>query len=153
MKSKKTIVLGIGNPILSDDGVGIRVAQEIKRKVPDAEVRELSVSGLAILDEIEGYDRLIIIDSMKTGKNPPGTLSKLKMEDLKYAMHLSSYHSVNFPTAMSLGKKFYSNIPGQIEIYAIEIRENTVFGEKCTPEIENAIGNITEQIVREQFNA
>jgi len=69
----KTIVLGVGNPILSDDGVGIHVSQQIKQRIkdPNVIVEEALTGGMNLLDLILGYDKAIIIDAVKTngGRN------------------------------------------------------------------------------------
>lgn len=61
----KTVILGLGNPILTDDAIGIRIAQKLKEKKPKLEVIETSEAGMALLDLITGYDKFIIIDSMR----------------------------------------------------------------------------------------
>ena len=152
-KKLNTLILGIGNTILSDDGVGIKVAEEIKKTVDNVDIKSLSISGLAILSEIDGYEKVIIIDSMKTGKSPPGSVIKLSLDDLSYAVNLSCYHNVNLPTALEIGKRYCKGTPKDIEIYAIEVKDNVTFSERCTPEIERAIPEIAKKILREQFNA
>ena len=67
-----TLILGIGNLILTDDGVGIKIAQRLKEERPELEVVETGEAGLTLLDLITGYDRLIIIDSIKTEQGNRG---------------------------------------------------------------------------------
>ena len=64
----KTLVLGLGNPILSDDGVGLRVARAVESQLSQQEitVMETSMGGLSLLDLLTGYDRAIIIDAIQT---------------------------------------------------------------------------------------
>jgi hydrogenase maturation protease len=83
----KTLVLGLGNPILSDDAVGIRIAEGLKLKASVQDVVETSEAGVALLDYAVGYDKLVIIDSIMTDKGKPGELYKLGLEDLKPAMN------------------------------------------------------------------
>ncbi len=66
-----TIVLGIGNPILKDDSVGIKIARRLKDRVPGLEVVETAEVGLTLFDYAVNHDRLIIIDSIKAGKRRP----------------------------------------------------------------------------------
>ncbi|MBE3050465.1 hydrogenase maturation protease, partial [Candidatus Bathyarchaeota archaeon] len=67
------LVLGVGNPILSDDGVGIHVARELKkREMPGVDVEELAASGLELLDVVRGYDKVVIIDAIQTTNGRPG---------------------------------------------------------------------------------
>jgi len=145
----KTLIIGIGNPILSDDAVGIRIAQYLKECYPQLNVVETSEYGISMLDYISDYDRLIIIDSIKTGRQPT-EVYKLTLEDLKPASHYSTSHSVDIATAFNLGQKLGYQIPGHIGIYAIEIVDNTTFAESCTPAIAASIPAIAAEIVKEE---
>lgn len=145
----KTLVLGIGNPILSDDSVGMRVAMELKSRPGKGyfDVKWASIEGLSTLDEIAGYERLILIDSIKTGKGKPGDVYKLSLRDLNFASHLSSSHGVDFATAVELGKRVGYKIPEIIDIYAIEVEDNTTFSEECTEKVKMRIPEIVDKII------
>jgi hydrogenase maturation protease len=145
----KTLILGVGNPILTDDSVGICVANEIEKlSLPDIEVIKTSLAGISLLDYIGEYERLIIIDSIKTEKETPGTLYKLNLEDIETSSTLSYSHGVNIRTAIELGRKLGYKIPQIIEIYAIEIEDNTTFGEECTPGVKSKIPGIVDEITK-----
>ncbi len=147
----KTLVLGLGNPILSDDAVGIRIAEGLKGKTAaNNDVIGTSEAGIALLDYVVGYDRLVIIDSVMTKGGKAGELYKLELEDLKPGMSLSSSHGVDIATAFTLGEKLGYPVPRQVTIYAVEIDDNTTFGEKCTQKVEERIPFIARQIVEEE---
>ena len=146
----KTLILGYGNPILTDDGVGIRIAQKIKEENPYLEVIETSGAGIALIDHVAGYDKLVIIDSIKTEQGKTGELYKLELEDLKPTAHFSSSHGIDIATAFKLGESLGYKMPKHISLYAVEIRDNTTFGEECTEEIEKRIPLITKQIIEEE---
>lgn len=146
----KTLILGIGNPILTDDRVGLEIARKLKGKKPEIEVIETSEAGIAILDHISGFDKLIIIDSIKTEGGKPGQLYKLKVEDLKPDMDFSSSHGIDIATALELGQKLGYSIPEHISIYGIEIKDNLTFGEECTEEIKKEIPVIIKKIIAEE---
>jgi hydrogenase maturation protease len=143
-----TLILGIGNPILTDDGIGIKIAQKLKEENSALKVIETSEAGLSLLDLVDGYDKLIIIDSIKTGKGKPGELYKLELEDLKPAKDFCSSHSIGIAIALELGQKLGYSLPTDISIYAVEVRNNTTFGEQCTKEIRERIPSITKQIIK-----
>ena len=145
-----TLILGVGNSILTDDGVGIKIAHKLKERNPELEVTETSEAGIALLDLIAGYDKLIIIDSIKTEKGKPGELYKLELEALKPAANLSSSHGIDIATAYEIGQRLGYRMPKYISIYAVEIKDNTTFGEKCTEEVEGRIPFIAEQIMEEE---
>ena len=146
----KTLILGFGNPILTDDAIGIRIAEELQGEFPDITVEATSEAGLSILDEVTGYDKLVIIDSIKTGKGKPGELYKLTLEDLKPRSDFSSSHGLDIATAFKLGEKLGYPIPKQVSIYAVEVKDNTTFGEECTPELKQSMSLIIRQIIEEE---
>jgi len=145
-----TLILGLGNLILTDDGVGIKIARKLKEENPELEVIETSEAGMAILDHIAGYDKLIIIDSIKTERGKPGELHKLELEDLKPAKDFTSSHGLDIATAFQLGQRLGYRMPNFISIYAVDIRDNSTFGEECTEEVEERIPFITKQIIEEE---
>ena len=145
-----TLILGVGNPILTDDGVGIKIAQKIKEGNPRLEVVETSEAGIALLDLIAGYDKLIIIDSIKTEREKPGQVYKLKLEDLKPTMDFSSSHGIGIATAFELGQRLGYRMPKFVSIYAVEIKDNSTFAEQCTKEVEEKIPFIAKQIIEEE---
>jgi len=146
----KTLILGLGNPILTDDAVGIRIAQELEQEFPDLAVTATSEAGLSLLEQVIGYDRLVIIDSIKTEKGKPGELYKLELEDLKPTADFSSSHGVGITTAFKLGEKLGYQMPEQVSIYAVVVKDNTTFGEKCTQEVAQSIPFIVRQIIKEE---
>ena len=143
-----TLILGIGNPILTDDRVGIKIARKLKEEKPELEVVETSEAGITLLDLIVGYNKLIIIDSIRTEKGKPGDLYKLGLEDLKPAKDFSSSHGIGIATAFELGQRLGYSMPRHTSIYAVEIKDNTTFGEKCTREVKEKIPFITKQIIK-----
>lgn len=147
----KTLVLGLGNPILSDDSVGFRVIQGLKDKFnrPNLTLMESSTSGLGLLDLIAGYDRVIIIDAIKTEGGQAGKIYRLNTENLSGTCHLTSSHDINLATALELGKKLGIALPQEITIFAVEVVDVTTFSEKCTPEVEKAIPLAVTMIAEE----
>ena len=142
--------MGMGNPILTDDGVGIEVAQRLRERKPELDVVGTSEAGIALLDFIVGYDKLIIVDSVKTEEGEPGELYKLDIEAMKPTSHLTSLHGVDIATAFELGKRLGYKMPQQVSIYAVEVKDNASFGEECTEEVGSKLSLITEQIIGEE---
>ncbi len=147
----KTLVLGLGNPILSDDAVGIRVVEELEGKVDQKEVTlvETTVAGLDLLGFLTGYDRAIIIDAIQTVGGQAGRIYRLDPEALDFTRHSASPHDVNLATALELGKRLELSLPQQIIIFAIEVADASTFSEECTPEVRRAIPACVEMIIQE----
>ncbi len=137
----KTLVLGLGNPILSDDGVGFRIARGLKGRLADGEVTvaEASLAGFDLLDLLIGYDRAIIIDAIQTDEGKPGSVYRLSLDEFDAASHAPFCHSVNLTTAIQIGKQLGLNLPSRIDIFAIEAADVSTFGEELTPEVKKAI--------------
>jgi hydrogenase maturation protease len=147
----RTLVLGLGNPILSDDGIGCRVALALKEKLkePEIDVMEASLAGLDFLDVLAPYDRAIIIDAIQTKEGTPGQIYRLEPEILSSTCHASTPHDVNFATAIELGKQLGLPLPQQIIIFAVEVKDVTSFSEACTPEVAAAIPTCVSLVVHE----
>jgi len=129
----KTLVLGMGNPILSDDGVGLFIAREVGKKIDQVDVITTPLVGLDLLDLLAGYNRLILIDAMISGKSV-GEITKL--EEGEGSLHLFSSHGLNFPELMRLGRELGYEIPEVVAIYGIEIGNEVSFGEGLSPELQ-----------------
>jgi len=147
----KVLVLGVGNPILSDDGVGIHVARELmKRKLPGVDVEELAASGLELLDVVRGYDRVIIVDAIQTTKGKPGELHILEEKDFEKSIHGSSPHGINIATALALGRKLVpKEMPKEVVFFAIEAEDLVNVTEKLTPKVAKALPRILQEIEKE----
>ncbi len=147
----KTLVLGVGNPILSDDGVGIHVARELrKRKLDGITVDELAASGLELLDVVRGFDKLVIIDAIQTRGGKPGQLHVLEEKDFEKSIHGSSPHGINIATALALGRKLVpQDMPKEVVFFAIEAEDLVNVSEKLTPKVAESVPKILDRIVKE----
>ncbi|MFC1911378.1 hydrogenase maturation protease [Chloroflexota bacterium] len=145
----KALVLGIGNSILSDDGVGIKVAREVEKNLNDPQitVSETSAAGLSLLDSVLGYDRVIIVDAIQTKGGKAGQIYRMKPEDFSSAKRLSSPHQINLVTALELGKMLNLAMPREISVFAVEAKDIATFSEKCTPEVEKAIPEVVKMVL------
>ena len=147
----KTLILGLGNSLLCDDGVGIYVAAELKNRVnrPEITVIETGVAGLSLLDLLVGYDRAIIIDAIQTVGGKAGQIYRLDPGAFDTALHTASAHGIDFTTALEFGKKLGLSLPQQIVIFAIEASDVNTFSEECTPEVKQAVPTCVEMVLRE----
>ncbi len=146
----KTLVLGLGNTILTDDGVGIKIAQKIKEKCKNIDVSKASAAGFRVIDEIIGYDKLILIDSIKTGKAKPGKLHKFTFEEFRKTRHHAQPHDISLFEAFEIIKQHGDKLPSIIEIYAVEVTDTSTLSETCTTDVEDAIPIISQKIIDEQ---
>ena len=151
----KTLIIGLGNPILGDDGIGWRVAEQVQAhleneaaSLPEFEVDCLSLGGLSLMERLVGYQRAIIIDAIFTRQSPPGTVTSFPLEALpdRAAGHTTSTHDTSLLTAIALGHSMGAPLPDTITIVAVEAEQVYDFSEELTPEIAAAIP-LAEQMV------
>ena len=151
----KTLVIGLGNPILSDDGVGVRVAEEVQSRLPAAsqtEVMEVSVGGLTLMEFMIGYDRAIIIDAIQLEHTQPGRIHRMSIDDLRDinpTQHSASPHDTTLITALQMGHEIGLKLPKEIIIFAIEAERVLDFGEELTPAVAAAIPTATTAVLNE----
>jgi hydrogenase maturation protease len=147
----KTLILGLGNPILSDDGVGPAVARALEGRIDPkiADVVEVSLGGLDLLDLLAGYERVVIIDAIKTNNGKTGQIHRLKAAALANTRHAASPHDVNLATALEMGKKLGMKMPSRIDIYAVEAEDTESFSEACTPAVAAAVPECADMIIQE----
>ena len=141
-KKMKTIVLGVGNPILRDDGVGIHVANELKQHVnnPEVTIDEALTGGMNLLDLIIGYDKAILIDAVNIRNAKSGEVKRLLLSDFS-SIHSDNPHDASLMEALELAKRLgQENIPKEIIVIGIVLKEIPyIFGEKLSPEMEKAV--------------
>jgi hydrogenase maturation protease len=153
----RTLILGMGNPILCDDAVGIRLARDFRTRLeagsdghPDTDIIEdCSVGGLNLLDLVMGYERLIVFDAIRTPQAQPGTWHSMTGATFRETMNLNNVHDANFTTALELGRRMGACIPSpeDVHIFAVEILDNTTFSETMTPELESAYADFSREII------
>jgi len=137
----KRLVLGIGNPIVGDDGVGFRVIAALDSDPPpgDITLTASDVSGFAILDYIVDTDEVVIVDAIQTVNGKAGEIYRLALDDFRVTKHTPSAHDVDLPTALEIGKILNMKLPGKISIVAIEIPDAYEFSNDLTPPIQAAV--------------
>ena len=149
----RTLVLGIGNPILGDDGVGFHIAQELAKEIKDEniDVKDTSIDGLNLLELIVGYDKVIIIDAIMTEDGEVGEIYRLRPENFVKTVHpTTSPHNANLATAIEIGKKvLVGQMPAKVVVFAVNIQEVTEFTEEMTRKVKEAISRAVNLVLEE----
>ena len=150
----KTLVLGMGNPILSDDGVGLLVAGRLaERQLPaGVEVAVSEVAGLRLLELVRGFTRVIIIDALKSpaeAGREPGEVVRYDASDFKGGHRYGSAHSIGLDTALEVGRQVGYDMPGEVIVFAIEAEDIETFGEELTPAVAAAADVVTDLVLQE----
>jgi len=155
---EKILLVGLGNPILTDDGVGVKIAYSVEKalgsRIPEnLTITEASVGGLRLMELLIGYDRVIIVDAiLKRNGIKPGTIHRMSIEDLRNispTQHSASPHDTSLVTALEAGKNMGFHLPHDIIIFAVEVVNIMEFNEEPTPAVAAAIPEVTAEILNE----
>ncbi len=149
-KRPSFIVIGLGNEYISDDGVGIWVVRELRKRLPTRDIafEELSVGGLQLLDYLGGHDHCIIVDAVVTGLRPPGTVYRVVQTTCDKPIKLTSSHQVDLSQTLELARLLQPDIPQTITVYGIEVSDTTTFDNRCTKPVSQAVPRLVEFICR-----
>ncbi len=173
-RPSSTLLIGLGNPILGDDGVGWKIVQAVEAVLADdprfqvpfrpvdskvihhhrsVEVDYLSLGGLALMERILGYGRVILVDSMETGQYPVGSVTTFSLADLPdpSAGHSASAHDTSLMTALQTAQAIGADIPERVDVVAVEARNAYEFTDELTPAIAQAL-SVGVQFVLDLLN-
>ncbi|MGB9521629.1 MAG: hydrogenase maturation protease [Anaerolineales bacterium] len=149
-KLRKTLILGVGNILKGDDGLGVRVAQVLSQRAlpPDVIVEEIGTPGLDLVTYIEGWEKVIIIDAVEMGEIP-GTWKRFTPEEVKLIAgdEVLSLHEPNIADVLELGQAL-NILPDEIVVYGVQPQDLTYI-ERLSPQIEAIINNVADQILLE----
>lgn len=152
----RMLVVGLGNPILGDDGVGWCIAERVSAqlsdpalKSPGVDVECLAVGGLSLMEHLIGYDRVILVDALTTGQNPQGSVFTFPLDDLpnRAIGHLSSAHDTTIQNALQVGRSMGAHLPQKITIVAVEAVNVYEFSEELTPPVAAAVSVAVQKVL------
>jgi len=137
-----TLVVGLGNPILGDDGVGWRVAERVGASLNDSDIDVLclSLGGLSLMEHLAGYRRVLIVDAMTTGA-AAGTLHRIDAREMDEPsiQHTASVHDLSLAAALALGRELGIDLPEEIQVIGVEADPEFEFGEALSTTVAAAI--------------
>jgi len=146
----KTIVLGLGNTILSDDGAGIYVARALMGRLGEAaDVREAELAGLDLIEMLNGYDRAFIVDAIMLDGEEPGVVFKMKPDDIRTTPRLASFHDIDMVTALALGRRLQFHMPEEVVIFGVQAEDTLTLAERCTDAVRSVIPILADEIAGE----
>ena len=138
------LIVGVGNPILSDDGVGIHIVRELQKKYSlnsNLEFDEMSTGGLSLAERFVDYRRVIMVDAFALQEGIPGEVYRFSMEDFDTTIHTYCAHDCNLATAFDILKQELGpeRMPEEIVIIGIEVETINEFSEKLTETVQKAV--------------
>lgn len=142
----KSLVCGIGNPMLKDDRAGIEVAERIETSDLDVDVEIIYGVGFEVNDKLMGYDDVIIIDAAKVGY-PPGTITEVTIDQIFTDHNLVTSHAVTLGSTLKVGYDLFPDeMPKKLRIFLIEAEDYFEFTRECSPKVAVAIGKVVDLI-------
>ena len=146
----KTVVLGIGNLIMQDEGVGVRVVEALERDhtMPDGvTLIDGGTSAMEMLDELSDLDHLIVVDAINAGK-PPGTLLRIEGEDVPVFFRTRlSPHQIGLPDVMA-SLEFLGAQPKKMVILGVQ-PQTMELGMELTPVVAAQVPALVKQVLAE----
>ncbi len=155
----RVLVLGLGNPILGDDGVGWRVAEQCAERIKmhpqlasvatTIEFDSHSGGGLSLGERLVGYDRVILIDAISAGNQPPGSIMCFPLEALTNpgSVHTSSAHDTSLVTALELARRLGARVPETAIVVAVQAENLYEFSEELSPAVQTAVPEAVERVL------
>jgi len=136
------------NDILGDAAVGLFVARAVRQRllgVADCAVRETMEMGLALLDEIVGCEHLILVDAIETGAAQPGHIHTFDGQSLS-ARRIGAPHFVGIAETLALGSVLGLAMPGDVQIFAIEVKAEYTVRAALSPAVQRVVGEAAWRI-------
>jgi len=150
----KTIVLGVGNPILQDDGVGIHVINELREHLKDSRViLDIAYTGgMNLLDMIRGFDKVILVDAVKQEDSKTGEVKRFSLTE-ESSVHSCNPHDVSLSEALLLAKQLgEEHLPQEIVVIGIVVKNTIDFGEQLSREVASAVPTAVALVLTELKN-
>ncbi len=140
----KTLVIGLGNPILGDDGVGWKVAEQVRGALGSSSCVEVdcaSLGGLSLMERTLGYQRVILVDAMESGQGAVGSVRVFPLLALPNPMmsHSASAHDTSLMAALQVAQSMGADVPERVDVVAIESENMYDFSEELSPKVAAAV--------------
>ena len=144
----KNVIIGLGNTVLSDDGAGVYVARLLSGRLDPGEstIIETESAGMNLMEMLSGFDRAFLVDAILLDGEEPGTVFRLRPDDLRITPRLSSCHDIDIVTALELGRQLGLSMPSEVTIFAIQGDDLLTLREGCTPRVEAVLRPLADEI-------
>lgn len=147
----RTLVIGIGNLLRTDDGVGIHVVNLLKELYPKVDTLDAAMGSIEIIEAMRGYERAIIVDAIETGAEP-GTIFRVNFTGGEKPLVVTHSHGTDLVTTLNLGQRLYPDeMPREIIIIAVEAEDTTTINDIPTPKVQRAIEITVQEIINKIY--
>ncbi len=140
MTASRLLVVGVGNDLLGDDAAGLLVGDALKADGLPVEVT--GRSGLALLDAVVGYRRVLLVDSQVTGR-PPGSVAEFTLTPDE--VRSPSAHYLSYGEALAVGAAVGLDMPEEVHVLAVERDPDVEFGHGLSDPVRAALPGVVER--------
>ena len=145
----RNLVLALGNTILSDDGIAIHCIRRLKARWearPDVVFLESSEAGLALLDLLIGFQKVLIFDALPAVDGPYGQVVEIPQDQWENTPLASSPHYTGLPSLLEMGRQLNYEMPSVVRVFGITVKDPFTLGESLSPELQEKFETITHHI-------
>jgi len=148
VNKKDILILGLGSDILMDDGIGTKLMWHLEKTLHDTRIKFETnlVGGMDIIELIRDYEKVIILDAIKTPDGIPGTIYLFNKDNFRETLHLSVVHDITFLTALKMAETLCINITDKIAIFAIEVEEYLTLGDQFSHQVQAKYEEIKKEV-------
>ena len=153
--ARPPLILALGNPILTDDRVGLEVGRLLHARLAPgtADFEEASVGGHELLHILDGYDRVVIVDALEAGHLEPGEVRELPLESLERNYAPITPHNAGLLDCLKVGRALGMHMPADLVVFAIGVQEARTLSEQMTPRVAAAVPAIVDHVFERLFGA
>lgn len=141
-----SLILGFGSEILSDEGIIQRIIHQLKQYFPNTDYKLFSTLSLDVLEEIAGYKKIVILDTIKTIDSVPGRVDMFTINNYSPTLHLENLHDISLPVLIKVGKQTGYTITDEISIITIEILDYLTISTRLSPAISDLYHSIFNRV-------
>lgn len=146
-----TLILGVGNPLMGDDGVGVLAVQRLLARPdlpPDVTVMDGGTAGLGLIPLIENYHRVVLVDAVLMGE-PPGTVRRFKWHEARVAGHERplSLHQSGLADALALAEAL-GCLPPEVIVFGVQ-PQHTDWEQPLSEAVARALPGLTDALLTE----
>jgi len=144
-------ILGLGNPLLTDDAVGLAVADACERllaarPLPGVDVLRSTRGGFELIDLLRGYGRAVILDCLDVPAPRPGRVHRLGLGQVRGSARLVGAHDLSLGDVFALAAQLAIPMPAEVEIFAVEAADPRTLGQTLTPAVAAAVEPLARTI-------
>jgi hydrogenase maturation protease len=142
--------MGVGNVLLSDEGIGVRIVEELERRYrfpEEVEILDGGTSGIELLRFLDGKDHLIIVDAV-SADHPPGTVMRIEGEDVPATFETRiTPHQLGLSDLLATAK-LTDQMPAHLVLFGVEPKSLET-GLGFSPEVEGAVEKVVIHVAEE----